>query len=438
MASGTTPSAPILLAPYGDPSKEPPTLTNAAGTTACRSGCGPMDWNPAVLLRIVGSHVVVQGVRFVGVTDLREEGCADQGVGNHTGVWFEGSPDSIGSKNELLDSDFTGLSRGVVVGSSARQTRIRGNTFRNNSMMLVLDGAQFNDGGAVGIQLQGNDNEIDGNRFSGQDGCSYDYLRDGSAVEVWGSASGNHIHHNRAFDNESFVELGKPGEAEPPTDNTVAYNVVVGTRTEGDGQAFLTTRGAASRYGPVHRTLVVNNSVHMPGSRARGIVCDSGCSSQTLTAANNIIWSDGDGTEGHHGAIICDGACTERTNLVWSGDSTPHVRIDGEVDPGRALGTGSLVADPRWLAPEQGDLRLQAGSPAIDAGTLLSGQAYDVDLAGETVPAGAQVDMGAFEGALEAGQRRVPPARAARAAVPGPDRWDSVATIFRVRRRAGL
>ncbi len=396
VARDTSSSAGVLIGAYGPLTAERPTLTNAIGSTPCRTRCGPMDWNPTVLLRVIGSHVTVEGLRFVGVPDGNDEGCARQPTGNHSGVWFEGYDGQPGVGNQLRDSELIGLSRGAVVAPTAHDTRIHSNSFRDNNMMSILDRAPFNDGGAVAVELQGSDNEVDHNEFSGQDGCSYDYLRDGSAVEVWGAASGNDVHHNRAIDNESFVELGKPEQGDAPSGNHVAYNQVIGIDAEGSGQAFLVTRGAQSRNGPVHRTLVINNSVLLPGRRARGIVCDAGCGPETLTVANNIIWSEGDGPESHHGAISCDVACSERANIVWSSDANPYVTIDGEQGP-IALGEGSMVSDPNWIAPERGDLRLRPDSPAIDGGAPLPGGTYPTDLGGEAVPSGDRLDIGAFE-----------------------------------------
>lgn len=396
VARATSPSVGVLIGAYGPLTAERPTLTNAIGSTPCRTRCGPMDWNPTVLLRVIGSHVTVEGLRFVGVPDGNDESCAGQPTGNHSGVWFEGDEGGLGIGNQLRDSELIGFSRGAVVAPTAHDTRIHSNAFRDNNMMSILDRAPFNDGGAVAVELQGSDNEVDHNEFSGQDGCSYDYLRDGSAVEVWGAASGNDVHHNRAIDNESFVELGKPEQGNAPSGNHVAYNQVIGIDAEGSGQAFLVTRGAQSRNGPVHRTLVINNSVLLPGRRARGIVCDAGCGAETLTVANNIIWSEGDGPESHHGAISCDVACSERANIVWSSDTTPYVTIDGRQGQ-LALGEGSMMSDPHWFAPEQGDLRLKPDSPAIDGGAPMSGDAYLTDLAGTAVPSGAALDIGAFE-----------------------------------------
>lgn len=398
IATGTSAQAPIVVGAYGDPALGMPTLTNVDGTTRCRGDCGAMDWDPGILLRVVGSYVLVEGLRFVGVAETVDDGCAGQPVGNHAGVWFEGTAERPGAGNELTRSELTGLTRGAVISASATGTRIHENRFTANTMMLRLDLQPANDGGAVGVQVQGNGNEIDHNEFRGHDACSYDYGRDGSAVEMWGSGSDNDIHHNTAYDNESFIELGKPESAAAPTGNRIGFNSVIGVDGAGEGQAFLVTRGRENRFGPIGSTVATNNSVYLPGRRARGVICLAGCGPETLIVVNNIIWSDGDGQESAYSAISCDGACQERHNLLWSADGSPVVSIAGDRDAGSAIHFNSLVADPGWADPGGGDLHLLPTSPAIDGGEPLTDNArYDIDHDGVPVPAGERIDIGAFE-----------------------------------------
>lgn len=58
-------------------------------------------------------------------------------------------------------------------------------------------------------------------------------------------------------------------------------------------------------------------------------------------------------------------------------------------------GESNLDAAPLFVDLEGGDLRLQEGSPAIDAGS--ADPAPDVDIAGAVRPCGAGVDLGAYE-----------------------------------------
>ena len=71
-------------------------------------------------------------------------------------------------------------------------------------------------------------------------------------------------------------------------------------------------------------------------------------------------------------------------------------RLAGDNAAGPQAGDGTVWADPLFTDPESGDFTLQAGSPAIDAGTSAYGL-LATDLAGKTRVSGSSVDIGAFE-----------------------------------------
>jgi hypothetical protein len=66
-------------------------------------------------------------------------------------------------------------------------------------------------------------------------------------------------------------------------------------------------------------------------------------------------------------------------------------------------GLGNLDADPLFIDPENGDFRLQYGSPCIDSATItetmidLDGNARPVDIPGLGVDGPGAFDMGAYE-----------------------------------------
>jgi hypothetical protein len=67
--------------------------------------------------------------------------------------------------------------------------------------MSVLTPTPTNDDcGAFGVLLSGDRTEVAYNTISGSDAFSYDYGRDGSAIEVYGGQA-NFIHDNLGIDN---------------------------------------------------------------------------------------------------------------------------------------------------------------------------------------------------------------------------------------------
>jgi hypothetical protein len=330
-ASGT-PGAPITVGAYGNGNR--PRLSG---------GC----------LEVPGSHLIVTGFEV--------HDCSWAGVS------------ITGAANRIEDNLIRNNIAGVAVRAGAMDNRILRNQIRDNNRMSVLTSTPWDDSGAFGVLLHGDRTEVAHNTISGSDAFSHDYGRDGAAIEIFGGRHSS-IHHNQAFDNDAFAELGNSRSA----DNTFAYNLV---RSSLERSTFLVTRGARSGWGPVLRTTVLNNTVFMTGRLSEGFVCDSGCGPDVLTLRNNIVV-----------AVVkagyADGAITDDHNLYWGG-ITQFPR-----------GPHSLVADPRFVNPAGGDFRLRADSPAVDKG-VPSPHRHDLD--GAPVPrdgdgdGSAVADRGAYE-----------------------------------------
>ena len=244
---------------------------------------------------------------------------------------------------------------GVHVRPTAADGAVVHSTIRDNTKMSVLTEGGDDDSGAFGIVLQGDRHEIAYNTISGHDAFSYDYGRDGSAVEVYGGQD-NHIHHNIAENNDAFTELGNSRSR----GNTFAHNLVRSTLAD---SIFLVTRGAQSSFGPVADTRVYKNTVYLTGANSQGFVCHAGCSSSILVMRDNVIqavWKVG----------YADAAFDDGNGVYWGGQRQ------------FTLGPGSVVADPRFVAPPT-DLHVQSTSPAVDSGLSLG---YAADLDGVAVP----------------------------------------------------
>src|SRR5947208_8666451 len=222
------------------------------------------------VIQVPGDCVDVKGTRLI-VTQLNVKDCAWAGIKVSTGATY----------NRIDGNLVTGNIAGVHVDSGASDNVIVGNTLQNNNRMSVNTPGGNDDNGAFGVLLNGDRNEVINNSISGSDAFSYDYGRDGAAVEVYGG-QGNNVHHNLAVDNDAFSELGNSRSQ----DNTFSYNVV---RSSLPTSTFIVTRGSQNGYGPVANTRLLNNTVVMTGSSSQGFVCSAGCDSSILTMRNNII-----------------------------------------------------------------------------------------------------------------------------------------------------
>jgi hypothetical protein len=250
----------------------------------------------------------------------------------------------------------SGNAAGVHVRYGTVGSRILDNKIVDNNRMSVLTEGGDDDSGAFGILLQGDGTEIAGNTISGSDAFSYDYGRDGAAIEIYGGRD-NRIRYNLAVDNHTFTELGNPRSA----NNLYAYNVVRSSLANSTG---LVTRGGDSSWGPIAGTVLHNNTLHFTGTGSQGFVCHGGCAPSILSMRNNIVqavWKTG----------YADAAFDENHNLYWGGRAQ------------FLLGPQSIVADANLYISAGGLVSPAVNSPAIDRGVPLG---YGRDVTGTPVP----------------------------------------------------
>lgn len=310
---------------------------------------------------ISGGRCAVVDGSYVTVTGLAFSGC------DRAGIQVNGSFVRI-ARNVITHNI-----AGVEVDESSTGAQIVFNRIANNNRMVPGRSGPDDDNGAFGVLLHGDRTLVARNTIVGSDAFSPDYGRDGSAVEIFG-ARNSVIRHNIATGNNAFTELGDPRSS----NTTYAANVV---RSSLAVSVFLVTRGGGSRYGPVRGTRAINNTVLLTGVSSQGFVCHSGCSSAVLFMRNNIIQSV-------KKVGFADAPFDEDHDLLFGGARQFKV------------GAHSLVADPEFVAPGAGDLRLRRGSPAIDTGIPVG---LAVDVLGRRIPLDgdgdgrAQPDIGAFE-----------------------------------------
>ncbi|MGW0662078.1 right-handed parallel beta-helix repeat-containing protein [Streptodolium elevatio] len=291
------------------------------------------------------------------VRDLRLTGCDWAGVEIEKG--HHNTLEAIRADDNVV---------GVSIADTAHHNTVRGSELIDNNKMSVDDPGGDDDSGAFGVLLNGDDNLITGNTIAGSYATSHDYGYDGAAVEIY-DGDRNRIEYNVTRDNETFTELGHDTD-KTADGNVFAYNVVTSKYERG---SFLVTRGPDTGLGPVRGTLVVNNSVYLPGAESQGWVCHGGCDTDILKLRNNVIavgWKSG----------YEDGVGADEDTGVY--DGSQH-QFDA--------GPDSVFADPRFTGPD--DLRVRAGSPAIGRGEPTG---YTVDITGAPVP-----EEGATAGAYE-------------------------------------
>jgi len=309
------------------------------GTPSARIKVDAYGSGPAPVVSGASTCVMVSG-DYVTVRALKLDNCSWAGVEFAEGATFGLAEFNVLSHNVA----------GAHVATGASDNTIQNNTIVDNNKMNVLTPCPpecNNDNGAWGVLLNGDRNVVAYNTISGSDAYSYDYGRDGAAVEIYNGAA-NTIHRNKAIGNETFSELG--GAA--TKDNTFIYNSVRSAVMQGK---FVVLTGVAKN------TTLNNNSVYLTGATSQGIVCSSGCNTGVLHARNNLIK-----------AVLKAGysdAPFDDAFGIYSG----FIQF--------ALGANSIAADPEFRSTT--DLRVEPTSPAVDSGASLG---YTADVDGKPVP----------------------------------------------------
>ena len=281
----------------------------------------------------VGSKPVVTGDclevggSYVTMTDFTVAYC------NSNGIW------SDGTGNEITNVEATHNIHGIDVGEHAKNNKVVRNYLHHNDRMAPNTPGAFDDYGAVGVVVQGDNTEVAYNTITDNWAVSADFGTDGSAVEIYGGI-GTLVHHNTASNNRTFTELGNNRSA----DTTYAYNQVTSSLNDTE---FLITRGDADFFGPIRGTVAVNNSVKLTGANSLGFSCYAGCTAAYFMLYNNVL--DVAGRIGY-----LEGSMTGGNNVYWRG----------------SMGGLQLMNGDRYLDPKFKGSRLipSSGSPLVDAG----------------------------------------------------------------------
>jgi hypothetical protein len=308
---------------------------------------------------VVTGDCLEVGGSYITMKDFLVTNCTQNGI------W------SNGTGNVITNIEATHNIHGIDVGPQAKNTKVLRNYLHHNDRMAPNTPGPFDDYGAVGVVVEGDNTEVAYNTITDNWAPSADFGTDGSAVEIYGGI-GTSVHHNTATDNRTFTELGNKRSA----DTTYAYNQVTSSLTESE---FLVTRGDKDYFGPVVGTVAVNNTVQLTGAKSTGVVCYAGCTPSYFAMYNNVL--------DVAGLIMnLDGSMSGGNNVYWRGSTWSLKMLPGD-----------RVTDPQFkgsnLVPTPKSPLVDAGRPApmpTDLNGTSVGQDGNNDGVGGT-------DIGAFE-----------------------------------------
>ena len=329
---------PVIFAPYG--TGTPPIFSN--------SGNGS-NWTTAIFIQ--ADWIVVEGFK---ITDSY-----------NAGVYI-----AEGANNDIVrDLEITNVGEGIPLHG---QYNLITRNYIHDLHMINNSPGGVDDYGAVGIVLSNSNNEISYNRISDCIAASYDFGVDGGAVEWFGNANNNYVHHNVAIGNAGFLEVGI-GSVHGAR---IAYNVSLNNRR------FSLINLAGNFASVVSDFRVEDNTIVEEAGAQRGWVIfgfEGDPVANTFLVRNNIFWVE------NFQAISNKTSFSHNYNLY---------SLQSGTVPGFNLRSDEQLSDPRFIDLPNQDFHLLPSSPAIDAGIDLG---YSLDFENHPVPVNTRPDLGAFE-----------------------------------------
>jgi len=251
--------------------------------------------------------------------------------------------------------------------------------FVHDLEMVVNNPGGDNDYGAVGIWLGSpngtgspSNNEVSFNKLVRCSALSLDYGKDGGAVEFYGNARNNYVHHNHAEECNGFFEIG--GQRDTISNNTIAHNLMINNGYAGSFHG-------GGKFGVTIQNLrIEHNVIYELGTQEILIGFWAGDFPPTsVRYSNNIFYLP------HYTKVSNSSSFHHENNIYFMG---------GKLSNGMPLGEGEMICDPYFVDRDNYDFHLKSISPAIDAGKDLK---YTLDYEMNPIPMNKKTDIGAFE-----------------------------------------
>jgi len=251
--------------------------------------------------------------------------------------------------------------------------------FVHDLQMVVNNPGGDNDYGAVGIWLGSpngtgspSGNEISYNKLVRCSALSMDYGKDGGAVEFYGNAHNNTVHHNHAEECNGFFEIG--GQRDTLTNNTIAFNLMINNGYAGSFHG-------GGKFGVTIKNLRIDHNV-IYELRTQGILIGFWAGDfppNEIQYHNNIFYLP------NYEKVSNSTSFTHENNIYFMG---------GNQSIGMPLGENEMICKPLFVDGENHNFHLESNSPAIDAGKDLK-YAFDYEM--KPISSESNPDIGAYE-----------------------------------------
>jgi hypothetical protein len=212
-------------------------------------------------------------------------------------------------------------------------------------------------------------------------------LGGGSGLDQYDLHAHDNVIHNAVCDGINLNTVN-PDAGVVEAYNNVIYHVGTGPDPNGSAANY-TCINAGSAATHTNAILLYNNSLFDCGGRGAS-EGDAGALSLYIPSklTNNIFQETSNETylSNTTSGMFCSIVASGSSNNIWFGLGN---------GPTCSNLTGNINADPQFVAPSSGNLSVQSGSPAVDAGASVSSLAFDI--LGISRPQGLRIDIGAYE-----------------------------------------
>jgi hypothetical protein len=292
-----------------------------------------------------GAYWTIRDIKIAGINgNIIEDGLR---------VWDQGA-------HVVIDNvEITGVAKGIKLHGSHSEIK---NSYIHDLVMLINTPGGDDDVGAIGIEVSQNGGTVSNvnihhNRLVNLIQPSYDYGRDGAALELYDNVNGVAFYNNWVENVDSLTELGASSPNKVIQNVTLHHNVVINPRII----SFIHNSGPLAVA--IHQIKIDHNSIV---KKSDTIKDGYGIGFAAINSHNDQFYLRNNIISYHNTAFAFayNGGAFNHSNNLYQ---LSGIGAENAASPNYPLGPGELIASPDFLCESVNNFQLQSDSPAVNA-----------------------------------------------------------------------